>query len=72
MSTQTVSPEVIPKKTNAFKSLTNWFNHSFSTYEIEPKDKTKFKLIDKRDKEFVREVSKNQIARLRRRINQVS
>jgi hypothetical protein len=73
MSTQTVTTKPsTTAKGFASRGLTSWFNESFSTYEIEPKDRTKFKLIDKRDKEFVREVSKNQIARLRRRINQLS
>jgi hypothetical protein len=73
MSIQTLVPKTKPKEKNSgFTRLTDWFNNSFSTYEIELKDRTKFKLIDKRDKEFVREVSKNQIARLRRRINRVS
>ena len=50
MSTQTISSKIIPKKRgSAFKGLTNWFNNSFSSYEIEPKDKTKFNLIDKKD-----------------------
>ena len=72
MKTQTISPEIIPKKKDSFKGLTNWFNNSFSSYEIESKDRKQFNLFDKKDKILIREVSKSQIARLKRRINQVT
>ncbi len=73
MSIQTLVSKVKPEeKRFGFKRLSNWFNNSFSNYQIEPEGNTKFKLIDRKDRALLREISKSQIARLKRRIDRAS